>query len=1394
MVQNEPIASLYASQFSTQSGQLEHLIAIGYSAGGLEAFAAFLNAYQPLPKTSLILIQHGQEGAEAGLLAYLEDLTKLSVKLLETNERLRAGFLYLVPNQLNLSFKEGQVRLSRYSKFPTLKLAIDHGFKALAESQKLALTAIVFSGAGSDGAKGMKAICNAGGLCLAQDSESASYSSMPDEAAKLTSAQRLGPAAMPEYIARQLEASGVFQADALYQLGPDYEAILQVLAEKQGFDYRQYQAANLSRRLQYRLEQLKLSPEVYLKRLTLNENEQQALLESLLLVVTEFFRDTQAFDYLQMEVISKLVQEDRELRLWVAGCATGQEAYSLAICLLEAYSAYKLQPKFKIFASDISKKALKRAGQGRYTSADLLAVPESFLQSYFEPQGNDFMVKESLRKHIIFADHHLLLNPPFTRVDLISCRNLLIYFNEEARQQILARFHFALTPEGYLFLGPSESTQPFDKGFKAIEVNWKIYQKRLAKRSLAAQTLIDLGQPKKRSELQPRRFSKQQLRTELLSQIAQEGFLLNQDFHVIETFGRAYDLLSFNEGSADLSLASMLPSFLRASIQLYLRRLSQNKEASYTQLEHQGQLYYLSFSHIGLSAIEFYYFVGVHRLEALSAESREPELNTYSGKESERILALEIELERKDKQLQHVIEELETSNEELVAINEELTAANEESQAVNEELQSVNEELHTVNAEYQDKLHAVTQANNDLINLQNVAEVGIIFLDKHLRVRSYSPMLAKRFNMFPQDIGRRIEYLTLNLKLEPRAFRAILDRVIEAGTPQEFEAYDANDTPYWLRIMPYLSSEGQCDGAVMSLTEITQLKQTQKRLEEKHRFSENLIAATPGINYIYTFGKGRTSFAGNSFPKVLGYTTVDESSNPSFLLDLMHADDKKRLDEHNQRLQLSKSGEAISFEFRVRHAKGHWVWLETRETVHHRDKEGKMLQVLGIALDISSRKHIEERLQYDALHDGLTGLRNRIAFIEHLEQAHRDFLRYPDQNYAVLFVDLDRFKAINDGFGHVAGDFILKVVAQRLKEHFREADIVARHSGDEFLILLKHIVSEKETETLARTLIERLEQPISFNDNVLEISASVGIAMANPQLSSAESLIGSADIAMYKSKADNGSSVHVFDDTLHLESQERFNLELELRQALRDRKLRVYYQPIVDARTGETVALEALARWPQADGFVPPSKFIPLAESTGLIDKIDKSIFKQAVAFLGKLPDERIKIHLNLSAKHLSHPGIIDFLLNPEVNPERLCLEITESQLFTREVKTLELLGELGELGYELAIDDFGTGYSALSYLQSMPTKTLKIDRSFVQCANENDRSKKIIAAIAHLAKALDYEIVAEGVETKEQLELVKALEIDYVQGYVFAKPLSPEACRDWLKQAKLDGQNKPRA
>lgn len=451
-----------------------------------------------------------------------------------------------------------------------------------------------------------------------------------------------------------------------------------------------------------------------------------------------------------------------------------------------------------------------------------------------------------------------------------------------------------------------------------------------------------------------------------------------------------------------------------------------------------------------------------------------------------------------------------------------------------------------------------------------------------------------------------------------------------------------------------------------------------------------------------------------------------------------------------------------------------------------RNPAGAVSGMASIGADITERRRAEKQLLHDALHDSLTGLPNRAVFMDRLRTAMKRLQRRPSHLFAALFIDVDRFKVVNDSLGHPAGDQFLVQIGRILQSTLRAEHSVARLGGDEFAVLLDDLGEKEDALRVAERIFLALQTPIRISGQNIVGSVSIGIAYGGAPEESAEDLMRDADTAMYQAKTSGRGRLQVFDESMHTRAVGLLRLEQSLRRAAEEEEFVLHYQPIVSLRGGETSGFEALVRWNHPTrGIVGPYEFIHLAEETGLIYRIGDWTLKEACRWLAKsspaLP-ERLSVHVNLSGRQFAQGGLVEevdrVLTETGLAPSRLKLEITESVIMVNPELAVELLKGLKALGTRLCIDDFGTGYSSLSYLLRFPADTLKIDRSFVNALGKGGRNEDIVGAILSLARSLDMEVVAEGIETAEQRDILTQLGCGYGQGYLFSRALEGEAAR----------------
>jgi diguanylate cyclase (GGDEF)-like protein/PAS domain S-box-containing protein len=450
------------------------------------------------------------------------------------------------------------------------------------------------------------------------------------------------------------------------------------------------------------------------------------------------------------------------------------------------------------------------------------------------------------------------------------------------------------------------------------------------------------------------------------------------------------------------------------------------------------------------------------------------------------------------------------------------------------------------------------------------------------------------------------------------------------------------------------------------------------------------------------------------------------------------------------------------------------------------DEEGKPIRSVGTVQDITDRKLIEDQILFNALHDDLTGLANRKLFMQHLHTAIKYGKRHLDSKFAVLFLDIDRFKVVNDSMGHVEGDKLLEQIARRLESSIRTSDLVARIGGDEFTILLTPIADESDALQIAERIQENLKGGFDLTKREIFTSASIGITFSTAKYTHAEDMLRDADIAMYRAKAAGKAQYQVFNPEMHKEALELIQMEIELQQALVRQEFLLYYQPIIDLKTNNIIAFEALVRWHHPTrGMILPGEFIPIAEETGLIPSFGKWIINESCRQLrewqiSKQVPSSLMMSVNLSSKQFQQPFLVEqvseALKTTGLNANCLKLEITESYILGNVETAVEMMNSLRTLGVKICLDDFGTGYSSLSYLQHLPIDYLKIDHSFINQIAKGEDAAEIVYTIIKLAQNLKVKVIAEGIETTHQLAKLQQLNCEYGQGYFFSKPLEAEA------------------
>ena len=968
-----------------------HVVGIGASAGGLEAIERFFDNLPKETGMAFVIVQHLSPDFKSMMDELLARHTELPIHLVEDGIPVEADHVYLIPPKKEMIISGGRLLLSEQDRQQERTLPIDVFFRSLAQDCGARAVAVVLSGGGSDGSRGIHDVHEAGGLVIVQDVDSAQFDGMPRTAADSGLADSVvAPADMPRVLLEHAAARRQTPAPGPVGDPPGNSSVVEVyrmLQEEFGIDFTHYKPSTVTRRIERRLALARSQDiEEYVRRLKSERGELDVLYRDLLIEVTRFFRDAEAFRVLEEQVLPDLLRrEPREapLRLWVAGCATGEEAYSLAILLDDLMGKLGERP-VKIFATDVHRGSLEHATRALYTEEALAGVSEERLARYFTRIGDRFKVVPELRQRIVFAQHNVIKDAPFTRVDLVTCRNLLIYLQPAAQQKVLSLFHFALNRNGILLLGPSETVGPLARGFETLDKHWRVYRKRSDAR-IPVETRLQPAPSRAVAPFQPPggRYSLSQLLgtyDALLERVMPPSLLVNERAELIHAFGGAGAFLHHRDGRQGLDVLELVDAELKMVLVGGLKRaLVEPTPVVYRNVRLPDReapgAYKVTLQRIGSrNGAAPHLLVSFEPMQVSEsgrpAAGAEVEMDEVSRNQ---LRALQVELAHTKENLQSAIEELETSNEELQASNEELQTSNEELQSTNEELQSVNEELYTVNAEYQRKIAELTEVTNDMDNLLASTEIGTIFLDSELKIRKFTPKIAEAFSLVPHDVGRSIESFA-NRMQHPELVED-LKRVLQSGRPVERDLGDENGQAFFSRILPY-RTKGSVVGVVLTLIDISGLKAAEDALFHERYLLNSLLTSIPDAIYfkdlrgrIIRVNEAMAARLGLSDPAAAVGKTALELPNQELALELHRKDEA-----------VIRGGETHHYRLERRSPAGSTVgeqWdLVTRLPL--RDRSGATVGMAAIFRDVTEQKAAEEKI-----HDGVRRRDQFLAMLSH---------------------------------------------------------------------------------------------------------------------------------------------------------------------------------------------------------------------------------------------------------------------------------------------------------------------------------------------------------------------------------------------------------------------------
>ncbi|MDX1552182.1 MAG: chemotaxis protein CheB [Marinobacter sp.] len=1508
------------------------VVGIAASAGGLDALKQLLKQLDASAALSLIIAQHLSPDHESMLTKLLSRETKLKVRTATDGAPVEVGTAYVVPPGHNATVQNHRVRLTVTEQHGVPKPSANELFVSLAEAYTTRAVGVVLSGTGSDGAQGCRVIKAYEGFTFSQDPAEAKYDGMPRAAIETACVDRVLTvndiarqvvrlATQTELPAEQLERGGKNEALA---------GILDMLSNETGVDFTEYKENTLQRRIQRRMVATDTSSWLeYETFARAHPAELQHLYQDLLISVTAFFRDGESFEKLG-QTLKNIVEHKRpgdEIRIWVAGCATGEEAYSIAMLLHETLGADIFDYNVQIFATDIDIPALTIARRGRYEAVSVKYLSKDRLEKYFTPASDGCQVKKHIREMVTFARQNLVGDPAFLRMDLVSCRNVLIYMKAELQKQIQATFHYALRPGGYLFLGKSESlpgSELFENSstdsrvlIRNDAVGSEIYRRyKLNNRSVhtrppiaeenAGNSYESLGDKVNRA---------------ISRHVMKNAFVVDDAMDIRFIYGDLREITKISKGKASLNLQNIVHGNLQLELKSLLFKARKDGSVQKSRpIAHEGHLFH--FEVIPLSEQGEQEFLYLVRYDITTIKGDTPPMP--EEKADDQVEQLQFELTGMREHLQTVIEELETSNEELQAVNEELQSANEELHSTNEELetsneelQSTNQELTTVNQEIQVKASEIAALHADLSNLQRSLPHPLLALDADLKVLHFNPAATEIFAIDEESVGKPVDQM--EPKLELPNLKLLIERAFKSQRA-EFVQIKGRDRSFELSVNSYRDMNGELGGVILLFWDNTELLRIydslQQALRDNSLQARAMEAADQGIIIVDAQAPDMpVMYVNRAFTEMTGYAreealgrncrflqgpdtdpgTVDsirssikgqgackelilnyrKDGTPfwnrlsvapvtsegqlthylgiqSDVSDMVYRqkqmalaeavfnnthekiavfDDKKQLVFLNRALSdsLMPASESALFDidsffrptdkdlsldtiWQMAERDGKWrgelLFVNAGSIEPHYvsvsplydDLDGSVRWVF-VCNDIAELKVREEELHEMAMFDELTGLPNRLHLNDHLTDTVLRHAR-ADTRFALLFLDIDKFKRINDSLGHAVGDSILKHFASTLQELIRDCDFFARMSGDEFVVIMEELEETESAQAFASRILESLKNPIEIAGEKLFISSSIGIAIYPEDGEQQDILLRNADIAMYRAKQTGRAKFSFVDPGRSDEMLEQLRLEYELKTTLQngiDNGLHLVFQPYFrNGDHGQLLGVEALIRWNHPElGELGPGPILKAAEIAHLQESLDCWVLTRAIeqrnAWVSADEQMRnVQISINI------HPQNLSKLHDPQYGIHRildefddiswLTVEVTEEALLVRTEELDESLAYLTSKSVQLAIDDFGAGYSNFSYLTEICyVSKVKLDGKLFKEVECNTDKQEKMSALIHMLKSMGFETVAEGIETEEAHRVLNQMSCSTLQGFYLGKPVREAEIRAMTASSHSD-------
>ncbi|MBN2664316.1 MAG: PAS domain-containing protein [Bacteroidales bacterium] len=1066
-----------------------YYVGIGASAGGLEALEVFFKNMPKNSNTAFIVVQHLSPDYKSMMVELISRRTEMETYQITDGIDVEANKIYLIPPKKNLSLYHGQLFLTEQIKVNNINLPIDIFFRSLAADQKKKAIGIILSGTGSDGTLGIKAIKEQGGLVMVQDFTNAKFDGMPKSALStglvdyVLNADQMGDA-LVKFISHP---NVINQEKSIIDKNEtDFVKILSLIRSNLSIDFSYYKPKTIVRRIERRISVNQLKDiEEYVQLLLNSKEECEILSREFLIGVTQFFRDIEAFEHLEKLVIPRLFENKKNsIRIWSVGCSTGEEAYSLAILCQEYMDKNNINIDLKVFATDLDKEAVRIAGMGIYSESIVADVPDEYLYKYFIKKHESYQINEKIRQMVIFANHNITADPPFSKIDMVTCRNLLIYFKPEVQQKVLNMFQYSLFNGGFMFLGSSESINGVASTFEVINSKWKIFKFiEGATPGVFNNFFSNYGKLKNMNisipKIEPNlnnnvRYSPlNELYEEALTVVSPPGVIIDYENTIVHYLNDVHKYLNFPKGKPNYNFIELIdPQLTLIMSNIIFKSRKEKKEITINKFKYVNdeKVCFLNISakqiNLAKSKNEF---VIITIVEEVNTKTENENISDYNFDDATatRIKELERELQYRDENLQTTIEELETSNEELQATNEELVSSNEELQSTNEELQSVNEELYTVNSQYQEKINELTELNNDINNLLKNTDIGTLFLDSKLIIRKFTNSISKTLNIMDIDLGRPLSHITTKCNYDN--FYEDVNKVLNTLVVKEVELKSDNGEWFLMKIQPYRHPDNSIHGITVTQMSISNLKNART---ENQKLKQIIDKASIGI--LISDKNGIIEYVNSEFTKISGYYPEDcISKKVNILNSNFH---KREFFEHLWNTILS--GKTWNGSIRNAKKSGEIYW-ENNSISAIKNSKGEIINFIAIKQDITQENLINEKLK---IKKTIINQSNKISKSGSWTYNYNDdILIWSDEVYRIFDVEPQNFTPTFSNF--------LKLV------HPDDVDLVNNNYKQAIenglAYQLEHRIITPKNEI--KTVIETSEQIIEQDGSVISIGVIMDI-------------------------------------------------------------------------------------------------------------------------------------------------------------------------------------------------------------------------------------------------------------------------------------------------------------